>query len=317
MTKIGTFFSGIYPRSNKLAQATRDVGRKRQTQADLETQLKKDFDSLIKLQKSLDFDFFEDGKLTWQDIFRPIVEGIESGVEVGALTRWFDNNSFYRQPIFTRPSLKINEKKLGPFFHEIEHRQKWKVTLPSPFSFAKLSAGLKDLEERLEVTTKLIGDLLLYLEKQGVVMVWLNEPSASYYDLTKQELKLFTRSLNKLFKAKKTSKLGIQFHFGDNSKVISEISDTRVADVLGIDFYRTPLESLPKKFNYDLAAGVLEARNSLIEDEKEIIKFAEKLTKKIQPGSLYLTNNSDLDLLPEVVARQKLELLGRVKKYFN
>ncbi len=91
MTKVISFIHGIYPRSESLAQMTRDVGRKRKTEEELLAAQKKDTNHLLALQKKHGFLYGEDGMLLWQDIFRPIVEATD-GMIVGPLTRWFDNN---------------------------------------------------------------------------------------------------------------------------------------------------------------------------------------------------------------------------------
>ena len=118
MSKVGAFINGVYPRTDILAQLTRDFDRHRVSAADVKKQQRKDFDNFLSVQKDAGLDYFEDGKISWQDIFRPIVE-VSDGIEVGALRRWFDNNTFYRQPVI-KGRVKLNTKKLDEYFMELD-----------------------------------------------------------------------------------------------------------------------------------------------------------------------------------------------------
>ncbi len=313
MTNITSFIHGIYPRSENYVQTSRDVDRKRKTKKELETQYKKDLKNLLALQKQAGFAYIEDGKLSWHDIFRPIVAST-NGFEVGALTRWFDNNNFFRQPVITG-KLEVSTKKLAAFFPEITPVKKWKVTLPSPFTFAKLSADShnKSFEETLEEITKLLATIITYLDKKGVQLIQLNETYLPYHGGTKKEKELFVKALNKFSEAKKTTRLAVQFYFGDAAAILSDSTYPKI-DIIGIDFYKTNLSALPKDMPYDIIAGIIEGRNSLLEQETVLKTFVEKIVKTLKPKNLYLSSNSDLELLPEPVAKKKIELLGKLQK---
>lgn len=311
-TKVFSLLHGIYPRSEDLAQTTRDVGRKRKTAEDLIAAQKKDTNHLLALQKKHGFLYVEDGMLLWQDIFRPIVEAAD-GITVGSLTRWFDNNCFFRQPIITK-QVKLNEEKLAQFF--IPQEKNWKVTIPSPFLFAKLSASERfSFEERLTQTTMLIKQLIVYLEKQGVSFIQLAEPAVPYYGLSKKEELLFVKSLGSIIPKEKKAIIAVHFYFGDTASIVKVLSKAKVGiDAVGIDFVKTNLASLPKRLPYAIIAGVVEGRNSLIEKDKDIIAFVKKIIRTYKPEVLYITHNAPLELLPEIVAVKKVALLGSIAK---
>lgn len=316
MSRIKSFIYGIYPRSNTLAQLTRDVGRKRATREQLEKQQEADFNGLLALQNEQGFTYIEDGKLPWQDIFRPLVEAT-NGLTVGPLTRWFDNNSFFRQPIING-KLTLDAKKLDSYFPTITPTSAWKVMLPSPFLFAKLSHGNGfSFEEKLNQTTKIINILIDSLEKKGVTFVQLNEPAIPYYGVAKKEISLFLKSLETIKQSNKKIKIAVHFYFGDCAPIVSAINNTAVVDVVGIDFYKTSLSSLPKNISFNLIIGIIETRNSLIEKESTLKTFVNKLRKTYTSQAIYLTHNSELELLPQAVAKEKVRLLGRIQKYFQ
>lgn len=329
--KVSAFIHGIYPRSSDLVRVTRDLDRGRAKASDFKKQLNSDFNNLIKNQKDAKLDYLETGLLNWQDIFRPIVEASD-GMEAQVVTRWFDNNSFFRQPHIKKSKLVLNEKKLKEFFPRVSSN--WKVTLPSPFTFARLTTTQDNLsfEKVLGEITDLLIDTQDFLKKGGVSYIQYNEPYLVYHKTTENDIKLFNKSIKKLSEAKSVHdeavqdesasgglqkgrngiKTGVQFYFGDVSRIINKL-DLSAIGVLGIDFYKTSLATLPKKLPNEISAGVIEGRNSLIEENQNLIKFVESLINHTGVDSLYITNNSDLELLPETVAAKKIQVLGRVQ----
>lgn len=316
MATIKTFIHGVYPRSTELVQTSRDFDRKRVSLADLEKQQAKDFKTLVQVQKEEGVAFIEDGKLSWQDLFRPIVEATK-GMEVGPLTRWFDNNSFYRQPMITG-KLQLQPKKLDAFFGDLP-KGKAKVTLPSPFLFAKVidDTTTKSFEKTLAAITTLYTDIIVYLSKKNVTFIQFNEPYIPYHNVKKTEIALLGKSLVALKKVKGEITFAVHGYFGDTTALVAALAGNPAVDVLGIDFVHTALSSLPKKLPHDIIAGVVEGRNSLLEDKKMLIGFLEKAAKQFGDRTIYVSNNSDLDLLPESVAKEKVTLLGAVVKSFK
>jgi len=179
-TNIKAYIHGKYPRSAELVEISRDVDRKRRKPSELAKQYKTDLKNLLQAQKKSKLDYLTDGALPWQDIFRPIIETAD-GFTTGPLTRWFDNNCFFRQPIITS-KLNINIKKLDQWFTTIIPKTKWQVTLPSPFTFAKLieDTTTKNFTESLEKITDLLISIIKYLDKKGVAIIQLNETYLPY-----------------------------------------------------------------------------------------------------------------------------------------
>ena len=100
------FAPGIYPRSEELVQATRDLDRGRTSQEAVDAQVERDLAELVSVQQSAGIDLLADGMLRWQDVFRPLVEAAD-GLEKGALTRFLDTNTFYRAPSAVEDAPKL------------------------------------------------------------------------------------------------------------------------------------------------------------------------------------------------------------------
>src|SRR4029450_3768841 len=93
--QLQAFAPGIYPRSEELVQATRDLDRGGTTQEAGDAQVERDLAELASVQQSAGIDLLADGMLRWQDVFRPVVEAAD-GLEKGALTRFLGTDTFYR-----------------------------------------------------------------------------------------------------------------------------------------------------------------------------------------------------------------------------
>src|SRR5690242_8604008 len=126
------FAPGIYPRSEALVQATRDLDRGRTTPEAVEGQVEQDLEQFVAAQQAAGLDLLADGMLRWQDIFRPLVERAD-GLKTGALTRFLDTNTFYRAPEADgEPRLRepLDERYVPPL------PGPRLVTLPSPYALA-------------------------------------------------------------------------------------------------------------------------------------------------------------------------------------
>src|SRR5437870_4295704 len=99
---VAAYQHGIYPRSESVVAATRGVERGRVSPGEVDAAFVDDLREFVDVQLGAGLDYFSDGLLRWQDIFRPLVDAT-SGLEARTLVRWFDNNSFFRAPEVVGP----------------------------------------------------------------------------------------------------------------------------------------------------------------------------------------------------------------------
>src|SRR5918992_298445 len=88
LPEIRAYASGIYARSEELVQATRDLDRGRVTEEAVAAQQDADLRAFLYTQREAGLDYFSDGLLNWQDIFRPFDTAGE-GVRPRPLSRFF------------------------------------------------------------------------------------------------------------------------------------------------------------------------------------------------------------------------------------
>ena len=91
---------------------------------------------VIREQEALGIDIITDGQLRWEDIVTPLASHLE-GFHINGLTRFFNNNVYYRQPVAVGKLVWKNPITVDAFrFAKSQARHTLKAVLPSPFTFA-------------------------------------------------------------------------------------------------------------------------------------------------------------------------------------
>jgi 5-methyltetrahydropteroyltriglutamate--homocysteine methyltransferase len=292
---LAAYVPGMYPRSEELVQATRDLDRGRTTQGAVDSQVDRDRTAFVSGQQDAGLDLLADGMLSWQDHFRPLLDSAD-GLETGALTRFLDTNTFYRAPKATTAEPKLgaplDERYVAPL------PGPRLVTLPSPFA---LSHGTG-------VTPKTMaqGVLKPAIEALDADLVVLAEPF-----LAREEgagLDVLAEALESLSGG---PELAVWFTFGDARRLLEQGAADLPVQGIGIDFYGTHLTDVPEGFPKLLLAGVVDARNSLLEEPRELAAFAQRLGERAE--KIALVPNGDLQYVSERFAREKLVRLGKAR----
>src|SRR5215203_2766705 len=300
LPEIRAYVPGIYARSEELVQATRDLDRGRTTEEAAEEQRLADLRAFIEAQREAGLDYFSDGLLNWQDIFRPFDESAE-GLRPGPLTRFLNTNTFYRAPAVEAETPKLIQPLSEPFFRIEElPRGRWVATLPSPYSLAEQAAG--EIEPRA-VAEGILGPQIRWLAGNGCAYIVLQETALFG---KRSDLHGLSEALEALASP---LPLALQLPFGDAGDVLEELLELPV-DAIGMDFYATEVRALPRPVPKTLLAGVVDARNSLLEEPEELAEFAHSLIAEMEEPELHLVTNGDLQFVPAKIAREKVLRLG-------
>jgi 5-methyltetrahydropteroyltriglutamate--homocysteine methyltransferase len=293
---LRAFIAGIYPRSEALVQATRDLDRGRTTPESVEAQVQADFDAFVRLQEEAGLDLLSDGMLTWQDLFRPLVEA-SAGLTARPLVRFLDTNTFYRavlvdaEPRLQRP-LPAPELPSG----------RWLATLPSPYSFSR--AAQREISAEALAANVLAPQIQAYAGA-GCALVVLWEPFLT------REASGLPALLAALAELPRPLPLALQLPFGDAGPLLSDLAEADLGGI-GVDFYATSADAVPEGLETTLLAGVVDARTSSLEDATELATFAERLRDRVA-GEVVLVPNGDLQFVSESIAREKVLTLGRAR----
>lgn len=312
---VEAHLTGLFPRSEELVEATRAAGRGKISPADLEAAFRRDLGALARLQSESGLDFLVDGQLNWQDLFRPFSE-LFTGIQLGGLTRWFDNNTFYRKPIIADKT-RFSNVSIEPYFRSslLPASTPKKAILPGPFTFAVMSqnATYESLADLVDDIAHGLKDTVEALRKAGYGCFQFNEPCLCASSRTKSELEMAKHAFQVCAKGV-SAKTSLQTYFGDASPVIHALLDFPV-DCLGLDFYATSLDSLPEySFDKELGCGCIDGRNSLLESPGDMAKFVKKVRENVEPRGMSICTNCDLEFLPYSIAENKVRVLSETKK---
>jgi len=291
------FAPGIYPRSEQLVQATRDLDRGRTSQEAVDEQVDRDLAELVSVQQQAGLDLLADGMLRWQDLFRPVLEASD-GLETGALTRFLDTNTFYRAPHVTTATPKLGAPLDKRYITPLPGPRI--VTLPSPFALSRGTGvpATAIAEDVLEPAVAAVDAELVVLAEpffgraEGAAPSDLEQPLAALAG---------------------GPKLALQLSFCDARRLLEQGLGELPVDAIGIDFYGTHLADVPKGFDKLLLAGVVDARSSALEDPRELASFAARLRNEREIEQVALVPNGDLQFVSEPIAREKVLRLGAAK----
>jgi 5-methyltetrahydropteroyltriglutamate--homocysteine methyltransferase len=307
MPPVLAYQHGIFPRSETLVAATRDLERDRTTPEKVEEQLTREREDLVDLQREAGLDLISDGLLRWQDLFRPLVEGSDD-LDARVLVRWFDNNSFFRAPaVGERPRLRSL-----PSWVTDDPPPAWAATLPSPYLFSRAVQGGGERDALMQALARdVLAPAARGLVEAGARLIHLQEPWMASFGIDPASWEPFEASVGLIREATGDADVVLHTYFGDAAPLAERLRRLPV-DAVGIDFVETPLESLSRPWDTGLLVGAIDGRRSVVEDVDGTVAFVLRAAETLSPSRLLVSSGSDLELLPAQVARQKIRLLSRV-----
>jgi 5-methyltetrahydropteroyltriglutamate--homocysteine methyltransferase len=319
---IGSYVTGILPRSQELVELTRAYEREKVTGNKLEMAFDDATAKAIKVQESAGLTYITDGMLRWQDMLRPFTENL-SGVKAGSLARWFNNNTFYRKPVIVG-DIERKRSITGDITRAkfLPKNLPWKAVLPAPYTFVRLSENhfYKNGTEFMFKYAEMLNEEIKSLEKLGFKYVQLSDPALVYRpfgeSISRQELKVVSEALKVAVEGIDV-KTCLQTFFGDFSQALPEALEFPV-DHLGIDLYETNVEKLKEhSFDKGVALGLVDARSSLVENTDDLVKVARETIESIHGSNkmdVFVCPNCDLEFLPWERALEKMKVVGDVAK---
>lgn len=304
--------SGIFPRSEELVEATRGMDRRRVSPEDCEVARQADATAVVAAQRAARFAHVTDGQLSWQDLFRPLVDA-SNGLTAGALTRWFDNNTFYRRPQ-VRGELTLH-RGLGHehFRTRTVDGSPWKVVLPGPYTFTRAAEGPGEAGKRIDRIGE-FGGLLRraarWCTDRGARQVQFSEPWMVWQPMGREEVRATEQAFETITRGLRAQTVLFPY-FGDLKRAYPDVLDFPV-DAVGIDLTETDLGELDAHaFDKGAVLGAVNGRNSLVEKPEDIVDVAARALEVLEPDWVALAPSCELELVPRSVAAEKVQVLGR------
>jgi len=304
---VTAYQHGIYPRSEALVQATRDVERGRTTVEAVDAAFDQDRAAFLDIQREAKLDHISDGLLRWQDLFRPLVDSAE-GLDAQVLVRWFNNNSFFRAP---KPNGRPTFRTLPGWVLENGIPESRVATLPSPYLFSRAAQFDGDRDTLMKTLTgAILVPAIADLRRTGFNVIHLEEPWLGYYGIEDDSWAPFEAAMSVLRAAAGDSTVILHTYYGDVAPHGDRLRRMPV-DAIGIDFDETDAEELPAPWGTGLLAGVFDGRRSVTEAAGDVSDFVAGVVERLQPTSLFLSSGTDLELSGPQVAPNKVRALGR------
>lgn len=290
------YVPNIYPRSEALIKATRELERGLVEPDEVERAFELDLEGLVAVQRAEGLDLVADGMLRWQDLFRPLVEAAE-GLEPGPLTRFLDTNTFFRAPQARSAETKLPRPLGERYISPVPNPRV--VTLPSPGALAR-GTGLTPVALAR-------GVLKPQIEALDAELVVLVDPFLARDE--EPDLETLSGALELL---RGGPPIALQLPFGDARNALERGLAELPVEGIGIDFYATRATDVPEGMGKLLLAGVVDSRSSALEDPAALAGFASRLDER-GIAEIDLVPNGDLQHVPEPIAREKLARLAAAR----
>ncbi len=271
--------------------------------------------AVLKEQNDAGIGVVTDGQVTWYDAASHLSRGL-AGVEITGLVRYFDTNIYYRQPrihdsvAWHRPIL-VDEWK----YANDHSKAPVKAVLTGPVTLASLAADTHysnrrklalDLSKALAQETKA-------LVKAGVRQLQVDEPILAREP---GELRLVAETLRPIAAEKGPAKLTLAVYFGDVAPIYRDLF-ALPADLFLLDLVQgAKTWPLIAKHGAEkpLALGIVDARNTKLEDPHAVAAEVRKLRDVLDLGRTYLCPSNGLEFLPRARAREKLAVVSQAAK---
>ncbi len=316
MSSVNLGLTSSFPRSEALVSATRDLDRGRRGAEEVQALFDQETSRVIALEAKLGFSTVSGGDLQRQDLFRPFSDSTP-GLEVGPLTRWFETNTFFRQPIVHAPP----QWAPGAFARQLplerllETRLPPRVILPGPYTFVNLADNRTDLTpaELGRRWSELLALEVHDLAAHGVRAVQIQEPSLVVRPPSVDEEAWVRGIYDPLASALSEVDSLLWTFFGDGAPILPLLASLPV-DTVGVDLADTDpalLTDLPT--GKGLGLGCLDSRTTLLEDPQEIARIVREVNARLQPSEILLGPGAPLELVPWGVAERKLGVLPQVR----
>ena len=260
----------------------------------------------IQEQVEAGIDLVTDGQIRWEDGQTYLARGIK-GFSVKGLTRYFDTNTYFRQPIPEESlgwqgPITVNDFK---FAQEASPRPP-KPVITGPFTLGYLSQQgcYSDRATLVLDLAHILNQEALALQDAGATIIQFDEPAILKY---KQGFSILREASDVLTRGLQV-KTAIYTYFNDVSGIHQQLFQLPF-QVFGLDFvmgranYELIRDLPPEK---ELSAGIMDARNTRMETVDDLVGSVRNISQYVSLDRLYINPSAGLEFLPRDAAQAKL-----------
>ena len=260
-----------------------------------------------------------DGQIRWYDSISHLAGKLQ-GIRINGLLRFFDTNTYFRQPVVYGAIERTKPLVVGDFeFANGKSSRPVKPVLTGPVTLARHSieengkAG--GFEWLVESYTAALTSEVAALAAAGASLIQIDEPSLLKHP---EDLPQAERSLKTFGAAKGTSQLMLAVYFGDPVPVYDQLQALPV-DALSLDFTYSPglVDTVAARGSAKLLAlGLVDGRNTRLEDARTVARQLEKMGRRLGSARTWLSPSCGFEYLPRDRAQLKLRHLRTIRKEF-
>ena len=264
--------------------------------------------------ESAGIDVTNDAQIRWDDLLSPFAR-TWSGVEPGPLERFYDNNTYFRQPVIDGPIVTDGRSLVRDYtFARGVAKSQLKAAVPGPLTFATLAARdeqYRTLEDRVLAVADATAREIAGLKAAGATMIDIEDPavvaSPKHIELAREAYGRF---------ADPDLAITLVTYFFPADAVLESLASFPVAAV-GIDVRSrdtTAFDRLDAFRTQYVLLGVVDARNTRLETASELGTIIDEALKLVPSGSLWIAPTTGLEYLPHDVATKKLAALAEASR---
>jgi 5-methyltetrahydropteroyltriglutamate--homocysteine methyltransferase len=255
-------------------------------------------------------DVTNDAQIRWDDLLAPFARAW-SGVSRGPLERFYDNNTYFRQPVIEAriESDGLTGVKDFRFALAALTRAELKGAVCGPLTFATLAEDryYRSLEDRVLAVADAVAAEIRGLKAAGATLVDVEDPaivaSPAHIDLAREAYKRLAAT---------GVDICVATFFFPPDKVLESLASFPVAQVaLDVRSRETTalnrLDVFPR--STVIVLGAVDARNTRVETSDEVARLTESALRLVPPDRLWVAPTTSLEYLPRDVARAKLTAL--------
>ncbi|MBI2772892.1 MAG: hypothetical protein HYX56_00140 [Chloroflexi bacterium] len=254
-------------------------------------------------------DVINDGQIRWDDLCAAFARAW-GGLSRGPLERFYDNNTYYRQPVIEKAITTHGRTLVGDYKAARAMTKKpLKGAVCGPLTFATLTAedrAYKTLDERTLAIADATASEIRGLGAAGATLVDVEEPAlVARPDL----VPLARRAYERLAAA--GVPLALQAYFFSADRILDELASFPVAQV-GIDLRSRDSKALDRieaLKGKTVVLGVVDARNTRLESASDVARDIERALRALGPEHVWVAPTTGLEYLPHDIASRKLAVL--------
>ena len=306
-TVVGSYPKvGAGPKGQRLRTAISRSDRGRITPEELQQVQHEVTEEVIGEQVEAGIDLVSDGQVRWDDGQTYFARGI-AGFTVTGLLRYFDTNTYYRQPVATdrlswREAITVSDYQHAAACSE----RPVKAVITGPYTLARLSRSEHhaDTGSMVMELSETLNQEARALQESGATVIQFDEPAILKHA---EDFPVFQEAMQRLTEGLSAT-LALYTYFGDVGGLYPKLFDLPF-QVFGLDFVAgaanwNVVREVPD--GVCLGLGVVDARNTRLESVEELVEAVRWAKERVSLDRLYVNPSCGLEYLPRDRAYQKL-----------